>query len=270
MTASKKTLAVAEESPGVLAVTMTRPESRNAFNAELIRELHEVFTTRARAESVRVVVLRGEGPSFSAGADLNWMRSSAALGYEENLADARRMADMFENIAQCPAPVVAVVQGHALGGGSGLAGAADVAFAAEDAKFGFTEARLGIIPAVISPFVLRKIGQTHARRYFTSAEIFDGKEAERIGLVQKAVPAGDLDALVGAYVKSVVAAGPQAVRDAKKLIREVSPLADLRAAAEITAPWIARLRTSTEGQEGMAAFFEKRPPAWTVRGRRDD
>jgi methylglutaconyl-CoA hydratase len=256
-----QTIKVSEDRPGVLEVVLARPDARNAFNAEVIREIADVFSTRARSAHVRVVVIRGEGPSFCAGADLNWMKASAALGYDENIAESRRMAEMFESIAFCPAPVVAFVHGHALGGGSGLVAAADVAFADEKTKFGFTEVKLGIIPAVISPFVVRKIGQTHARRWFTSGAQFDGKEAERIGLVARAADEATIKKEFDAYLEAVLASGPIAVREAKKLIDKVI-LADPKEAADITVPWIARLRSSPEGQEGMSAFFAKRPPNW--------
>lgn len=260
------TLRLAEDRPGVLSITLARPEARNAFNADVIRELHDVFTTRARSESVRAVLLTGEGKSFCAGADLHWMQASAKLGFDENVADARRMAEMFESIAYCPAPVVVKAFGHALGGGSGLVAAADVAFATTDTKFGFTEVKLGIIPAVISPYALRKVGQTHARRYFFSGELFDGTEAERIGLIEKAVAEADLSAAVDRYIDQLLAAGPHAVREAKRLISAVSGV-EPKDAAEVTAPLIARVRTSPEAKEGMTAFFEKRPAAWTKDGR---
>jgi methylglutaconyl-CoA hydratase len=234
----------------VLRVTLARPDRRNAFDASLIAELAEAFVDVGRA---RAVVLAGDGPSFSAGADVDWMRASAGLSYEENVADANALRRMLESIDGCPAPVVARVQGHALGGGAGLVAAADVAIASRDATFAFSEVKLGIIPAVISPFALAKIGPGAARRYFVTGERFDAETALRIGLVDEV--ADDLDAAVGHVVDELLSAGPTAARWAKRLVRE-------RPDGPETARWIAERRTSDEGQEGLAAFLEKRPPRW--------
>lgn len=229
----------------VLRVTLARPERRNAFDAVLIAALTAAF---ADVGDARVVVLAGEGESFCAGADIDWQRSAIELSYEENVEDALRLYRMCETIDRCAAPVVARIQGYALGGGSGLAACADIAVAATDATFGFTEVKLGIIPAVISPFVLPKIGQ-HARRYFLTGERFDAQTALRIGLVHEV--AADLDAAVQRVVDDLLSAGPTAVREAKTLIRE-------RPAGDDTAHIAARLRTSEEGQERLRAFFERR------------
>jgi methylglutaconyl-CoA hydratase len=231
----------------LLRITLARPERRNAFDAELISELTEAF---AEVGDARAVVLAGDGPSFCAGADVEWQRSSVDLSYEENVADAMRLYAMLEAIDSCPAPVVAGVQGFALGGGSGLVACVDVAIAARDAVFGFTEVRLGIIPAVISPFVVLRIGPGAARRYFLTGERFDVETARRIGLVHEI--AEDLDAAVEGAVGHLLAAGPEAVRAAKRLVRE-------RPFGEATAHIAAALRTSPEGQEGLRAFLEKRP-----------
>ncbi|MDQ3992745.1 MAG: enoyl-CoA hydratase-related protein [Actinomycetota bacterium] len=233
----------------VLRVTLARPERRNAFDATLIRELTEAF---ADVGGARAVVLAGEGPSFCAGADVEWQRGSIELTYEENVEDARHLYGMLATIDHCPAPVVARVQGFALGGGSGLVACADVAIAAADAVFGFSEVKLGIVPAVISPFVLPRI-EAAARRYFLTGERFDAQAALRIGLVSEV--AADLDAAVERVVGELVAAGPNATRAAKRLIRE-GP----RGTA--TVELAARLRTSDEGQEGLRAFLERRDPAW--------
>ncbi|MBD0348544.1 MAG: enoyl-CoA hydratase/isomerase family protein [Thermoleophilia bacterium] len=233
----------------VLRVTLARPERRNAFDATLIRELTEAF---ADVGDARAVVLAGEGPSFCAGADVEWQRGSIELTYEENVEDARHLYGMLATIDHCPAPVVACVQGFALGGGSGLVACADVAIAAADAVFGFSEVKLGIVPAVISPFVLPRI-EAAARRYFLTGERFDAQAALRIGLVSEV--AADLDAAVERVVGELVAAGPHATRAAKRLIRE-GP----RGTA--TVELAARLRTSDEGQEGLRAFLERRDPAW--------
>jgi methylglutaconyl-CoA hydratase len=243
-----------ERDGDLLRVTMARPERRNAFDAELISELTEAFS---RADDVRAVVLAGEGKSFSAGADVDWMRSSIELTYEENVADARRLRMMLEAINSCPAPVIARVHGHALGGGCGLVACADIAVAAPDARFAFSEVRLGIIPAVISPFALAKIGPSAARRYFVTGERFDAQTALRIGLVHEV--AEDLDGAVERILAELRRAGPEAVRHAKQLVVE-------RPDGLGTERRIAQRRTSDEGQEGLRAFVEKRGPSWTTDG----
>jgi enoyl-CoA hydratase/carnithine racemase len=237
----------AERDGDVLRVTLARPDRRNAFDAALISELAETFVDVGRA---RAVVLAGDGPSFCAGADVDWMRASAKLSYDENVADANAMRRMFEAIDRCPAPVVARVQGHALGGGAGLVAASDIAIASPQTAFAFSEVKLGIIPAVISPFALAKIGGGNARRYFVTGERFDAATALRIGLISEV--ADDLDGTVERIVRELLSAGPQAARWAKRLVRE-------RPDAPETARWIAERRTSDEGQEGLAAFLEKRP-----------
>jgi methylglutaconyl-CoA hydratase len=239
-----------ERDGAVLRVTLARPERRNAFDAALIAELAEAFVDVGRS---RAVVLAGEGRSFSAGADVDWMRSSVDLSYEANVADANALRAMLEAIDGCPAPVVARVQGHALGGGAGLVAAADIAVASTDAVFAFSEVKLGIIPAVISPFALAKIGAGQARRWFVTGERFDAETALRIGLVHEV--AADLDAAVDRVVAELLSAGPLAARWAKRLVRE-------RPDGPETARWIAERRTSEEGQEGLRAFLERRRPSW--------
>jgi len=234
-----------EREQHVLRITLTRPERRNAFDAELIAELTEAF---AEVGDARAVVLAGEGQAFCAGADVEWQRSSIDLSFGENVEDAHRLYRMCETIDRCPAPVVARIQGYALGGGAGLAACADIAVAATDAVFGFSEVKLGIIPAVISPFVLPRIG-AHARRYFLTGERFDAQTALRIGLVQEV--ADDLDEAVERIVSELLSSGPSAVREAKRLIRE-------RPTGEETAQIAARMRTSEEGQELFRAFLERR------------
>jgi methylglutaconyl-CoA hydratase len=233
----------------VLRVTLSRPERRNAFDAALIAELAEAF---ADVGDARAVVLSGEGPSFCAGADVEWQRASIDLSYDENVEDAMRLYRMLEAIEMCPAPVVCLAHGYVLGGGSGLVACADVAVAATDAEFGFTEVRLGIIPAVISPFVLPKIGSA-ARRYFLTGERFGAEVALRIGLVHEVAEDGEV--AVAAIVEALVGGGPEAVREAKRLVRE-------RPRGLETAQIAAARRTSEEGQDGLRAFLEKRPPAW--------
>jgi methylglutaconyl-CoA hydratase len=234
----------------LVRVTMARPERRNAFDAALIEELTAAF---ADVGDARAVLLAGDGPSFSAGADVEWMRSSVDLSYDENVADALRLRAMLDAIDSCPAPVVARVQRHALGGGCGLVACADIAIAEPGAVFAFSEVKLGIVPAVISPFALAKIGPGAARRWFVTGERFGAEVALRIGLVHEV--AEDLDAAVDRAIGELLSAGPGAARAAKELAR--GPLA-----AEQTARRIADHRTSDEGQEGLRAFLEKRPPAW--------
>ena len=233
----------------VLRVTLAKPERRNAFDAALIAELAAVF---ADVGDARAVLLEGEGPAFCAGADVEWQRAAIDLSYDENVEDAMRLYRMLESIDLCPAPVVCCVHGFALGGGSGLVACADIAVAWPDATFGFTEVRLGIIPAVISPFVLPKIGAA-ARHYFVTGERFDAQTALRIGLVNEV--SEDAGERAEAIVRDILVGGPIAVREAKKLVRE-------RPQGTDTAHIAAARRTSEEGQDGLRAFLERRDPAW--------
>jgi methylglutaconyl-CoA hydratase len=245
-------------------VTLSRPEVHNAFDASVIAELAAVFTVLARepAAALRAVVLAGDGPSFCAGADIAWMRAAMALDVEGNEQDAMAMAEMFETIDTCPVPVIARVQGAALGGGMGLCAVADLVIAESGARFGFTETRLGILPAVISPFVIAKIGESNARALFPGGRRFDALRAQRIGLVQEVVEGeAALDAAVDAAVADILAAGPTAARAAKSIVREVRGLGH-GSSKWHTARVIARQRTSAEAQEGFRAFVEKRRPAW--------
>ena len=231
-------------------ISLARPDRRNAFDAELIRELTEAF---AGADDSRVVLLAGDGESFCAGADVDWQRSAIDLSFDQNVEDALRLYRMLDAIDSCAAPVVGRVQGYALGGGSGLVCCTDVAVASPDAVFGFSEVKLGIIPAVISPFVLPRIGTAAARRFFLTGERFDAETALRIGLVHEL--AENLDDAVERVVGELLRAGPAATRAAKQLIRD-------RPSGEEAARLAARLRTSPEGQEGLRAFLDKRPAAW--------
>ena len=245
-------------------VTLARPEVRNAFNAALIEELSSAFEALAAEppDALRGVVLAGEGPTFSAGADVEWMRAAMRLGVEENERDATAMQAMFAAIDVCPVPVIARVQGAALGGGMGLCAVSDIVVATVDATFGFTETRLGIVPAVISTFVLPKIGASHARALFATGQRFDAARAQRIGLVHEVVAdEAALDATVAALLDELRAAGPTAIRAAKALVRTIQELGPEDARAR-TPGLIARQRTSPEGQEGLIAFLEKRPPGW--------
>jgi methylglutaconyl-CoA hydratase len=239
-----------ERRAGVLHVAMARPERRNAFDAALIDELAAAF---ADVGDVRAVVLSGDGPSFSAGADVEWMRSSVDLSYDENVADALRLRAMLDAIDSCPAPVVGRVQGHALGGGCGLVACCDIVLAEPTAQFAFSEVKLGIVPAVISPFALAKIGTGAARRYFVTGERFSADDALRIGLIHEVTD--DLDGAVQRVVAELLSAGPSAARAAKELARSAL-------SAEETARRIAAHRTREEGQDGLRAFLEKRPPGW--------
>jgi len=242
---------------GIARVTLARPDVRNAFNAELIAELHRIFTRIAAADDVRAVVLAGAGKVFCGGADINWMRESLDLSFEANAIDAERMSDMFRTIDNCPRPVIARVHGAALGGGAGLAACCDIVISADDAVFGFTEVKLGIIPAVISPFVLGKIGATHARALFLTGERFSAQRAQAIGLVHEVVAAGQLDAAVDRVLGEIASAGPLAVSAAKLLIRRVLD-ATYAQTRSLTAAAIAERRISPEGQEGLRSFLERR------------
>jgi methylglutaconyl-CoA hydratase len=235
----------------LLRITLARPDRRNALDAELIAALTAAFSDVGDA---RAVILAGEGESFCAGADVRWMRAAAELSYEENVADSTRLRRMYEAVDRCPAPVLAPVQRHALGGGIGLVCCCDAVVAADDAVFAFSEVKLGIIPAVISPFALGRIGQSAARRYFVTGERFDAATAFRIGLVHEVVPADALEAAVDRIVAEILTAGPDAARHAKRLVLD-APLDGLE-----TARRIAERRTSDEGQEGLHAFLERRTP----------
>jgi methylglutaconyl-CoA hydratase len=247
---------------GVAYVTLARPDVRNAFNAAMISELHSTFETIAHAAEVYAVVLAGEGKTFCGGADVNWMRASLELSREANVADAQAMSDMFRMIDGCPKPVIARVHGVALGGGAGLAAVCDIVIAADDTIFGFTEVKLGIIPAVISPFVLRKIGVSAARALFLTGERFDAQRAQDIGLVHELVPAGDLDAAVDRTLAELFSAGPRAVAAIKRLIAQVNA-ATYEESRDLTANAIATQRTTPEAQEGLRAFLERRKADFT-------
>jgi methylglutaconyl-CoA hydratase len=234
-----------ERDGDVLRVTLARPERRNAFDAALIAELKDAFADVGEA---RAVVLTGEGPSFCAGADVEWQRSSVDLGFDENVEDAMRLYRMLEAVDSCPAPVVCLVQGYALGGGSGLVACSDIAIATQDSVFGFTEVRLGLTPAVISPFVLARIGAA-ARRYFLTGERFGAETALRIGLVSEV--AEDAGGRVEETVESLRSGGPEAVREAKRIVRD-------RPGGEAVVRIAAARRTSAEGQELLRSFLERR------------
>jgi methylglutaconyl-CoA hydratase len=245
----------------VARVWMNRPELRNAFDGLMITELRRVLFDLRSVDAVRVVVLGGRGASFCAGADLQWMKAMASFTREENLREAQALADLFFTVYESPKPIVARVHGAALGGGAGLVAASDIPVAALGTQFGFTEVRLGILPAVISPYVIGKVGESAARELFLTGERFEAVRAQEIGLVRAAVPEEDLDAVVEGRVKELLQAGPRAVAEAKALIREVAwrRVEDVQ---RYTVERIAEIRTTAEGQEGMRAFLEKRKPYW--------
>lgn len=254
---------VTEIDGGVGIITLNRADRHNAFDDVLIQEMVRALGVMGRDDSVRVVVLSSTGASFCAGADLGWMRDAAGLSLEENQRDARVMAEMLKRIATIPKPTVARIQGPAYGGGVGLIAACDIAVATFDAQFSFSEVRLGIIPAVISPYVVAALGPRHARRYMLTGERFSAAEAYRIGLIQEMVAdESALDDAVGQIIDALLLGGPRALGECKDLIRAVvnRPLdADLM---DDTARRIARARASDEGREGVAAFLEKRRPSW--------
>ncbi|MGZ4149353.1 MAG: enoyl-CoA hydratase-related protein [Actinomycetota bacterium] len=243
----------------VATVTLAREERRNALDPALMGAIGEAFASLGADPAVRVVVLRGAGPAFCAGADLAWMEASRGLSREENVADARAMAEVFATVDACPKAVVAAAHGAALGGGIGLVACADVAIAVEGTVFGFSEVRLGLVPATISPYVLRAIGPGHARALFTTGRRFDAAEALRLGLVHRVVAEVDLDAAVGEVVDDFLAAGPEAVAACKRLVREATASLALPDLPER----IAEARVGPEGQEGARAFLERRKPAWS-------
>lgn len=248
------------QSGHVVEVALDRPEVRNAFDDALIRELTEWAET-VRAGDVRVAVLRGEGKVFCAGADLAWMSKMVRYSEEENVRDARAMGRMLEALDALPVPLIGRVHGAALGGGAGLAAVCDIVVAADDAVFGFTEAKLGILPAVISPFVIAKIGVSAARELFLTAARFSAARAREVGLVHAVTTAADLDTVIDAYVREILSSAPHAVVAAKALIAKVGgcPPAEV---ADLTAATIAKHRVSDEGQDGMRAFLEKKKPRW--------
>ena len=247
-----------ERDAGIVTVNLARPDVRNAFNATLIHELIHVFG--AIDDSARVVILQGDGAVFCAGADLAMMQESTAHSVEQNVSDARSMAKVFEVVDRCPVPVIGRIHGAAMGGGLGLVACCDIAIADDQSKFALTEVKLGLVPAVIAPYVIAKIGVGAARRYFVTGEIFDARTAKDIGLVHEAVDGESLDDQVMLCVDAIRANGPKAVRAAKKLILDVAARPDHTG---MTTQLIADLRVSPEGQEGLKAFLAKKKPSWS-------
>ena len=246
----------------VAAVTLNRPEIRNAFNDEMIAELTEVFNKLGANDEVRVIVLAAAGKAFCAGADLNWMRAMADYSYEENLADADKLAQMLKTIYQCPKPTIAAIQGDVYAGGMGLVAACDVAFAVKIANFCLSEVRLGLAPATISPYVIRAMGARAAQRYFLSAEVFDAKKARQLGFIHERVSEEWLDDVVATFCKNVVKNSPDAVKTCKTLLHEVAEQPITENLIKRTVKGIADIRASEQGKEGVQAFLQKRKPSW--------
>lgn len=242
-------------------ITLNRPAVHNAFNALMITELTAAFRRTGTDPSVRVVILTGSGESFCAGADLNWMREIIRYSFEQNLEESLALADLLGTIHSLPKPTVARVNGTAIGGGTGLFSACDIAVASDRARFGLSEVKIGLVPAAISPYVIRRIGEGRAREFFLTGERFDAQRALEIGLVNSVAPHADLDAKIERLASLLLNSGPEAIVKCKELLRKV-PAMDFDQARKYTAEVIARLRVSAEGQEGMAAFLEKRKPRW--------
>lgn len=251
-------------SGSLVTVTLNRPQVRNAFDEPLIAEL-TAWATSPLPDGVRVAILRGEGKTFCAGADLTWMSKMVAYSHEENVRDARAMSAMFLALDTLPVPLIGRIHGAALGGGCGLAAVCDIVVAAEDAVFGFTEAKLGILPAVISPFALAKIGQSAARELFLTAARFSAQRAREIGLVHAVVPEAGLDVAIDGYVRELISSAPGAMASAKRLIADVADRPPLEVSG-LTAETIAAHRVSPEGQAGMRSFLEKRRAPWLPDG----
>lgn len=252
-----KYLELVEKENGVKEVWLNRPEVHNAFNAELIEE---VISTFSSFKDERLIILTGKGSSFCAGADLNWMKAMKTYTRDENFQDSKRLAKMFSTINDCDIPVIGRINGHALGGGVGLVSVCDYVVATQEAMMGFTEVRLGLIPAVISPFCISKIGESNARAWMLSGERFSASEAKRMGLVHEVALETDLNVKMEDVVKRFLMAGPVAAREAKKLVRGV--MKNLKASEDMTCNMITDRRVSAEGQEGMRALLEKDKPSW--------
>ena len=246
----------------IARITLTRPEVRNAFNDEVIQQLKAAFEDVGQRADVRAVVLAAEGPAFCAGADLNWMRRMADYTRDENIADAGQLAAMLKAIYECPKPTIAAVQGDVFAGGMGLVAACDIAVSVRTATYCLSEVKLGLIPATISPYVIRAMGARAAHRYFLTAERFSADEAHRIGFVHELVDADALEAQVGELAQALVGASPAAVKACKKLVQDVAEREIDAALVAATVEGIAEIRASDEGREGVASFLQKRKPAW--------
>jgi methylglutaconyl-CoA hydratase len=247
-----------------IEVWLNRPDVRNAFNETVIAELAQVFQDIARNDQLRVVVLAAHGKAFCAGADLNWMQAVSGYSWDQNRADAQQLADMLWTLDQCPVPIVGRVQGDCYAGGMGLASVCDVLVAVDTMQFCLSEARLGLMPATISPYVVRAMGVQASRRYFVSAERFTAQQAFVMGMVHEVCAADQLDTVVAQHVSQLVANGPQAVRLCKQLVRDVAHQPNTQTLRDETAKRIADIRASAEGKEGLQSFLNKRPPHWLV------
>jgi methylglutaconyl-CoA hydratase len=245
----------------VAQVILNRPKIRNAFNDVMIRELRAAYGTLLEDDELRVVVMTGAGSSFCAGADLNWMRKVLAYSYEENYEDSLHLAHLMREIYEFPRPVIGRINGAAIGGGTGLVAVCDIAVAAESAVFSFSEVKIGLVPACISPFVLKRVGERYGREYFLTGERLRAAKALQAGLINKVVPVEELDDVVGDYVETLLTAGPAALATCKRMIRDVGDM-PLSQAGPYTAEMIAKLRMGDEGQEGMSAFLQRRRPSW--------
>lgn len=253
---------IVEDLGAVRTLRLNRPAVHNAFDAALISALTDALRQAGQAAQIRVVVITGAGAAFSAGADLNWMRGMAGASEADNAADAFALARLMRTLDELPKPTIARVNGAAFGGGVGLVACCDIAIGCTEARFGLTESKLGLLPAVISPYVIAAIGARQARRWFATGEIFDAGTAQLLGLLHQLVAADQLDIAVERQVRLLLAAAPLAASSAKSLVRSVLPAADRDAIDAANAAWIARLRVSPEGQEGLGAFLDKRSPAW--------
>jgi len=252
-----------EKDGAIARVTFNRPEIHNAFNGVVIGEMSHLFGEIAKDDDIRVVLLTGEGKSFCAGADLNWMREVINQSYEQNLAESNALADLFYQIYTFKRPVIGRINGAAIGGGTGFVAVCDIAIAAESAKFSFSEVKIGVVPACIGPYVIRKMGEGKARELFITGERMKAKRAFEVGLVNKVVPDADLDTEVNTLVDTILTSGPEAVAMAKRLVSNV-PMMPPEQFKPYTAEMIAKLRVSDEGQEGMDAFLNKRKPKWVT------
>lgn len=263
MTVSLITISITPQ--GVATITLNRPEMRNALNAEMIGELIDAFKTAIDNPKVRAIELSGEGKIFCAGADMNWMRSMADYTYDENVADATRLATLFETIDSCPKPILAVIQGGAYGGGVGLVAACDIAIAADDTSFCMSEVRVGILPAVISPYLIQAMGERQARRFTLTAERFSTAEALLVGLIHHAVPQCNLESAAQSILDQILKGSPQGQSASKKLFQELRLATSLEECRHLTTTAIAKARTSQDGQEGLQAFLNKRDPQWSTK-----
>ena len=264
------TLEVIHDPRGFATLWLDRADKHNAFNAQMIDELSNALTQLGEDASLRFVLLRGRGRHFSAGADLQWMQQAAQLDLAQNLSDAQALGELMYRLHALPMPTLAVVQGAAFGGALGLIGCCDMAIGADDAQLCLSEVRIGLAPAVISPFVVQAIGARAARRYALTAQRFSGVQAQRLGLLAEVYPAAELDAQVDTWIETLLLNSPQAMRASKALLRQVDGSAPSKATREACEQCIAQIRVSAEGQEGLQAFLHKRPPAWQATPREQE